>query len=144
MKWISVSDFSARPRSGRENVTTINTKSIAKQKIMRGINFVRITKIFSSVDTESGHSCLVFVQYPHDSPRSAWELQKKIGAATNSRKNYPKKIQKKGGELICNNFGVDGVLGGPKKSFNSKESSEAFPRIFRRIRTFYSQNKGFW
>ena len=47
------------------------------KKILRGINFAKITKIFSSVDPESGHSCLVFVQYPRDSPRSAWELQQK-------------------------------------------------------------------
>ena len=44
------------------------------KKLLRGINFVKITKIFFP---ESGHSCLVFVQYPRDSPRSAWELQKK-------------------------------------------------------------------
>ena len=35
-------------------------------------------------------------------------LTKKIGAATNSRKNN-KKVQKKtGGELICKKFGVNG------------------------------------
>ena len=43
---------------------TINTKSFAIKKILRGINFVKITKIFSSVDPESGHSCWVLVQYP--------------------------------------------------------------------------------
>ena len=32
---------------------------------------------------------------------------------------------------------------GPKKSFNSKESSEAFPRIVWTIRTSYSQNDRF-
>ena len=32
----------------------------------------------------------------------------------------------------------------PKKSLDSKESSEAFPRIFWTIRTFYAQNEGFW
>ena len=36
-------------------------------------------------------------------------VTKKIGAATNSRKNT-KKIQKKGGELICKKFGVNGKL----------------------------------
>ena len=49
---------------------TINTKIVAIQKILRGINFVKFTKIFSSVDPVSGYSCLV-------SPRSAWELQQK-------------------------------------------------------------------
>ena len=34
-------------------------------------------------------------------------VTKKIGAATNSRKNYKKNYKKKpGGELICKNFGV--------------------------------------
>ena len=47
------------------------------KKILGEINFVKVTKNISSVDPESGHSCLVFVQYPRDSPRSAWELQKK-------------------------------------------------------------------
>ena len=36
-------------------------------------------------------------------------VAKKIGAARNSRKNYKKKITKKGGELICKNFGVNGI-----------------------------------
>ena len=37
--------------------------------------------------------------------------KKKSVAATNSRKNYNKKITKKntGGELICKNFGVNGM-----------------------------------
>ena len=36
-------------------------------------------------------------------------VTKKIGAATNSRKNYKKITKKKpGGELICKNFGVNG------------------------------------
>ena len=80
------------------------------KKILRGINFVKITKIFSSVDPESGHSCLVFVQYPRDSPRSAWELQKK-----SVPQRIPVKITKKitqtkpGGELICKNFGANGT-----------------------------------
>ena len=82
-----------------------------KKKILRGTNFVKITKIFSSVDPESGHSCLVFVQYPRDSPRtarSAWELQKKSvpqRIPVKITKNYPKKP---GGELICKKFGVNG------------------------------------
>ena len=67
----------------------------ASLKNLRGINFVKLRNIFSSIDPESGHSCFVFVQYPRDSPRSAWELPKKIGAATNSRKNYKKKNTKK-------------------------------------------------
>ena len=89
-----------------------HTKMFAIQKrILRGINFVKIIKkIFSNVDPESGHSCLVFVQYPRDSPRSAWELQKKIGAATNSRKKLQKNTKKTGGELICKHFGVNGKL----------------------------------
>ena len=78
-----------------EHQNFYNTK-----KILRGINFVKITKIFSSVNPESGHSCLVFVQYPRDSPRSAWELQNKIGAATNSRKNYKTILQNKTGRGI--------------------------------------------
>ena len=58
---------------------TINTNIFAIQKkSCEAFNFVKITKIISSVDSESGHSCLVFVQYPRDSQRSAWELQKKI------------------------------------------------------------------
>ena len=37
--------------------------------------------------------------------------KKKLVAATSSRKNYKKKLQKKtGGELICKNFGVNGKL----------------------------------
>ena len=37
-------------------------------------------------------------------------VTKKIGAATNSRKNYKKKYKKKpGGELICKKFGVNGT-----------------------------------
>ena len=85
---------------------TINTKMFAIQKILREIAFVKITKNISSVDPESGHSYLIFVQYPHDSPRSAWELQKK----TNSRKNYKTNYKKKpGGELICKKFGVNGM-----------------------------------
>ena len=51
------------------------------------------------------------MQYPRDSPRSAWELQKKIGAATNSRKNYKKYTKKTGGELSCKHFGVNGKQG---------------------------------
>ena len=84
------------PQEGRSTLLghTINTKIFAIQKkILRGINFVKITKIFSS---------------PRGSPRSAWELQKKSVAATNSRKNYKKNKKKKkkpGGELICKNFG---------------------------------------
>ena len=36
-------------------------------------------------------------------------VTEKIGAATNSRKNYKQKIQNKtGGDLICKNFGVNG------------------------------------
>ena len=63
-----------------KNCFTINTKMFAKKKFLRGINFVKSTKLFSS---------------PRDSPRSAWELQKKSVAATNSRKNYKKKITNK-------------------------------------------------
>ena len=37
-------------------------------------------------------------------------VTKKIGAATNSGKNYKKKLQKTGGELICKNFGVNGKV----------------------------------
>ena len=60
---------------------TINTKIFAIQKkFLRGINFIKITKNISS---------------PRDFPRSAWELQKKSVAATNSRKNYKKKYKKK-------------------------------------------------
>ena len=81
------------------------------KKILRGINFVKITKkIFSSVDPESGHSCLAFVQYPRDSPRSAWGLQKKSVPqripVKITKQNYKKKP---GGELICRNFGVNGT-----------------------------------
>ena len=84
-----------RPRSNREDQEVVGklfsgipstpTFLQYKKNILRGINFVKIT---NSVDPESGHSCLVFVQYPCDSPRSAWELQKKIGTARHSRTNY--------------------------------------------------------
>ena len=48
----------------------------------------------------------------HATPRGAHgSYKKKSVAATNSRKNYKKKLQKKtGGELICKNFGVNGNL----------------------------------
>ena len=78
-----------------------------QNKILRGINFVKITKkkhIFS-VDPESGHSCLVFVQYPRDSPRSARELQKK-----SVPQRIPAKKKQPGGKFICKNFGVNGNL----------------------------------
>ena len=67
-------------------------------------------KIFLSVDPESGHSCLVFVQYPRDSPRSAWELQKKSAPQRIPVKITKKKYKKKtGGEFICKKFGVNGT-----------------------------------
>ena len=65
---------------------TINTKIFAiQQKILRGINFVKTTKIFSSVDRESGHSCLVFVQYPHrnEFPQKLQKKYKKSGRVIN-------------------------------------------------------------
>ena len=98
---------------------TINTKMFAIQKkILRGISFVEITKIFSSVDPESGHSCLVFVQYPRDSPRSAWELQKKSVPQRIPVKFYKKKYKEKpGGELSCKNFGVNDISGNWMTSF---------------------------
>ena len=39
-------------------------------------------------------------------------VTKEILAATNSRKNYTKNTtkQKPGGELICKNFGVNGIF----------------------------------
>ena len=54
-------------------------------------------KIFSSVDPESGHSCPVwFLCNIHATPRGAHGSYKtKIGAATNSRKNYKKNYKKK-------------------------------------------------
>ena len=40
-------------------------KCLQYKKILRGINFVKITKnIFSSVELGCGHSCLLSVQYP--------------------------------------------------------------------------------
>ena len=91
------------PVAGRwDSKKCCNTK-----KILRGIHFVKLQKIFSSVDPESGHSCLVHVQYLCDSPRSAWELQEK-----SVPQRIPVKITKKkpGGELICKKIGVNGRL----------------------------------
>ena len=124
-----------------------NTKmfAIRKKKFLRGINFVKLTKIFSS---------------PPNSPRSAWEskclqytkkflrginfvkltknnfqstqlpeermgvIQKKIGGCN----EFPKKFTKKkftGGELICKNFGVNGMQLPTNSRSRSKNCSES-------------------
>ena len=78
------------------NIHLLSTPTFVQyKKNLRGIDFVKITKIFFSVDPESGHSCLVFVPYPRDSPRSAWELQKK-----SVPQRIPVKITKKTGRGI--------------------------------------------
>ena len=72
-----------------QHQTFCNTKNI-----LRGINFVKITK-------------KDFPSLIQNLATLVWFLCN-IHAATNSGKNY-KKIQKKtGGELICKNFGVNG------------------------------------
>ena len=64
-----------------------------QKKILRGINFVKITKnIFQPT------------RLPEE--RMGVTKQKKSVATTNSRTNYKKKP---GGELICKNFGVNGI-----------------------------------
>ena len=102
------------PRSKQkacQNKSTINTKIFAIQKkILRGINFVKITKIY-------------FPALIQNLATLVWFLCN-ISAATNSSKNYKKKIQKKtGGELICKNFGVNG--GVSKKLAKTNLSREA-------------------
>ena len=84
----------------KSRVPTINTKIFAIQKkILRGINFVKITK-------------KKFQPPPKRNKKNhTWELQENSVAATNSRKNYQKNTKKKTprGELICKNFGVNGL-----------------------------------
>ena len=67
-----------------------NTKNI-----LRGIHFVKITKIFSSVDPESGHSCLVFVAISTRLPEERMGVTKKSVPqripVKITKKKYPKK-----------------------------------------------------
>ena len=48
-----------------------------QRKILRGFNFLKITKNIFQCWSRIWPLLLVFVQYPRDSPKSAWELQKK-------------------------------------------------------------------
>ena len=75
------------------------------------------------------------MQYPRHSPRSAWELQKKSVPqripVKLQRKNY-KKIT--GGELICKNFGVNGIIFGAKTSTKDSRGSPDCGKETMRLR----------
>ena len=64
-------------------------------------------------------------------------VTKKIGAATNSRKNYKKKP---GGELICKNFGVNGNRVLVKAIFEALKclkNSALRPQSCSRLKPYY-------
>ena len=73
-------------------------KLLQYKKILRGINFVKITKnIFQPPPPQETKNTT------HGS------YKKKSVAATNSRENYKKTYKEKpGGELICKHFGANG------------------------------------
>ena len=69
-----------------------------------------------------------------------WPLPTKVGFARHrSRKPNPHPPE----EIDISLRSSNGVNWGPKKSFNSKESSEALPRIFLNNSDLLSQTEGF-
>ena len=73
--------------------STINTKIFAIQKILRGINFVKLQKIFSRPPPQRNKKHHIGLAMSVDSD-CCFFLQKKSVAATNSRKNYKKNTPK--------------------------------------------------